>query len=137
MNDEKYKRGLKRFIEVDGKGGEKAVRDLEGLVPEIGRYLVEYPFGDIYSRPGLDLKIRELSAIAALTAMGGCDPQLRVHIHAALNAGASRQEVIEVILQMTVYAGFPKALNAMYTAKDIFGKRDYSQKTDQGGGRRT
>ena len=66
----------------------------------------------------------KLAAIASLTSMGGCDPQLRVHIHAALNQGASRQEVIEVILQMTVYAGFPKALNALYTAKDIFEKRD-------------
>jgi len=124
MNDERYRRGLERFREVDGKGGERAVEHLRDLVPEIGRYLVEYPFGDIYSRPGLDLRTRELAAIASLTSMGGCDPQLRVHIHAALNQGASRQEVIEVILQMTVYAGFPKALNALYTAKDIFEKRD-------------
>ncbi len=124
MEDQRYARGLEKFREVDGKGGEKAVRDLEALVPEIGRYLVEYPFGDIYSRPGLDLRTRELTAIAALTTMGNCDPQLRVHIHAALNVGATRQEVIEVILQMTVYTGFPRALNALYIVKDLFNKRD-------------
>lgn len=124
MEDQRYARGLEKFREVDGKGGEKAVRDLEALVPEIGRYLVEYPFGDIYSRPGLDLRTRELIAIAALTTMGNCDPQLRVHIHAALNVGATRQEVIEVILQMTVYTGFPRALNALYIVKDLFNKRD-------------
>jgi len=128
MDDERYRRGLEKFREVDGKGGEKAVEYLKDIVPEIGRYLAEYPFGDIYSRPGLDIRTRELAAIAALTAMGGCDPQLRVHIHAALNHGASRQEVIEVILQMTVYAGFPKALNALYTAKEIFIKRDSNGK---------
>ncbi len=128
MDDDRYRRGLDKFREVDGKGGERAVEYLKDMVPEIERYLVEYPFGDIYSRPGLDIRTRELAAIAALTSMGGSDPQLRVHIHAALNQGASRQEVIEVILQMTVYAGFPKALNALYTAKDIFEKRDSNNK---------
>ncbi len=119
---------MERFREVDGKGGEKAVKDLEGLVPEIRRYIVEYPFGDIYSRPGLDLRTRELAAIASLVSMGGCEPQLRVHVHAALNVGAKRGEIIEVILQMTVYAGFPKALNALYTVKDLFEKRDLKSK---------
>jgi len=113
MEENRYKRGLEKFRQVDGKGGEKAVNDLKEIVPEIERYIVEYPFGDIYSRPGLDLKIRELAAIAALTAMGNSEPQLKVHLHAALNNGATRQEVIEVILQMTVYAGFPVALNAL------------------------
>jgi 4-carboxymuconolactone decarboxylase len=124
MVDDRYDRGFEKFKEVDGKGGQKAVDDLQDLVPEIGRYLIEYPFGDIYSREGLDLRTRELCAISSLTSMGGCDPQLRVHIHAALNVGASREEIVEAILQMTVYAGFPKAINALYTAKDVFIRRD-------------
>ena len=128
MEENRYKRGLEKFRQVDGKGGEKAVNDLKEIVPEIERYIVEYPFGDIYSRPGLDLKIRELAAIAALTAMGNSEPQLKVHLHAALNNGATRQEVIEVILQMTVYAGFPVALNALYTAREIFTSRDLKGK---------
>ncbi len=130
MSDDRYGRGLEKFMQVDGKGGLKAVEDLEELVPEIGRYLVEYPFGDIYSRPGIDLKTRELASVAALTAMGGCEPQLRVHIHAALNLGCTRQEVVEVILQMSVYAGFPRAINALYTARDVFGKRTSSGRDD-------
>jgi 4-carboxymuconolactone decarboxylase len=124
MSNDKYERGLEKFKEVDGKGGQKAIDELSGLVPEIGRYLVEYPFGDIYSRPGLDLKTRELASIAALTVMGDCEPQLRVHIHAALNLGADRAEVVEVVLQMTVYTGFPKAINALFAVKDVFAKRD-------------
>jgi 4-carboxymuconolactone decarboxylase len=123
LSDEKYERGLERFRQVDGKGGRKAVDDLKDLVPEIERYLVEYPFGDIYSRPGLDLKTRELASVAALTAMGDCVPQLKVHIHAALNLGAARQEIIEVILQMSVYAGFPRAINALYAAREVFAAR--------------
>jgi 4-carboxymuconolactone decarboxylase len=124
MKEDRYKEGLEKFRQVDGKGGAKAVNDLKDLVPEIERYIVEYPFGDIYTRPGLELKIRELAAIAALTAMGNAEPQLKVHLHGALNNGATRQEVIEVILQMTVYAGFPVALNALYTAREIFKSRD-------------
>jgi len=123
MSVDRYERGLEKFRQVDGKGGRKAVDDLKELVPEIERYLVEYPFGDIYSRPGLDLKTRELAAIAALTAMGDCVPQLKVHIHSALNLGGTRREVIEVILQMSVYAGFPKSINALYAARDVFAGR--------------
>jgi len=133
MNDDRFAKGYETFLSVDGKGGLKAVEDLRELVPELERYLVEYPFGDIYSRPGLDLGTRELASIAALTAMGGCEPQLRVHIHAALNLGRTRQEVVEAILQMSVYAGFPRAINALYTARDVFARRDDKGRGDEGG----
>ncbi|MDZ7860527.1 MAG: carboxymuconolactone decarboxylase family protein [Candidatus Krumholzibacteriota bacterium] len=129
MESSRYKRGLEKFRAVDGKSGKKAVDDLKEIIPEIERYIVEYPFGDIYSRPGLDLKIRELAAISALTAMGNAEPQLKVHIHSALNNGATRQEVVEVILQMSVYAGFPVAINALYTARGIFRGRDQKGKS--------
>jgi 4-carboxymuconolactone decarboxylase len=124
MSGDRFAKGYEKFLQIDGKGGLKAVEDLRELVPELERYLVEYPFGDIYSRPGLDTGIRELASVAALTAMGGCEPQLRVHIHAALNLGRSRGEVVEAILQMSVYAGFPRAINALYVARDVFARRD-------------
>ncbi|HMA77111.1 MAG TPA: carboxymuconolactone decarboxylase family protein [Candidatus Krumholzibacteriaceae bacterium] len=129
MERSRYERGLEKFRQIDGKGGKKAVDDLKEIVPEIERYIVEYPFGDIYSRPGLDLKIRELAAISALTTMGNAEPQLKVHIHSALNNGATREEVVEVILQMSVYAGFPAAINALYTAREIFRGRDEKGKS--------
>jgi 4-carboxymuconolactone decarboxylase len=72
----------------------------------------------------LDLKSREIATIAALTALGNAQPQLKVHIHGALNVGCTREEVIEVIIQMAVYAGFPAALNGMFTAKEVFKERD-------------
>jgi 4-carboxymuconolactone decarboxylase len=72
----------------------------------------------------LDLKSREIATVAALTALGYALPQLKVHIHGALNVGCTREEITEVILQMAVYAGFPAALNGMFAAKEVFGERD-------------
>ncbi|MEJ1992023.1 MAG: carboxymuconolactone decarboxylase family protein, partial [Maritimibacter sp.] len=94
----------------NGNAGEQVVESLSDIAPDFARYLIEFPFGDIYSRPGLDLKHREIAAVSALTALGNAQPQLKVHIRAALNVGCSKTEILEVIMQMAVYAGFPAAL---------------------------
>lgn len=86
--------------------------------------MIEFAFGDIYSRSGLDLKAREIATVASLTALGNAQPQLKVHIHGALNVGCTRIEIVEVILQMAVYAGFPAALNGIAAAKEVFQERD-------------
>jgi len=70
---------------------------LKRIAPDFERFLVEFPFGDIYSRPGLDVKSREIATVAALTALGFAAPQLRVHIHGALRAGCSKEEIVELI----------------------------------------
>ena len=85
--------------------------------------MLEFSFGDIYSRPGLDLRAREIATIAALTALGNASPQLKVHIEAGLNVGLSREEITEAMMQMAVYAGFPAALNGLFAAKEIFALR--------------
>ena len=118
--DNRYKRGLKKLAEIDGAQGERVVESLADIAPDFAKYLIEFPFGDIYSRPGLDLKSREIAVVAALTAMGNATPQLKVHIHAALNVGCSKVEVVETIMQMAVYAGFPAALNGLFAAKEVF-----------------
>ncbi|WP_417071423.1 carboxymuconolactone decarboxylase family protein [Niveibacterium terrae] len=100
-----------------------AVMPLADIAPDFARNLIEFPFGDIYSRPQLDLKSREIAVVAALTAMGNAQPQLKVHIHGALNVGCSRDEVVETIIQMAVYAGFPAALNGLAAAKEVFAER--------------
>ena len=106
------------------------IRDesLKDIAPDFARLLIEFPFGDVYSRPGLDLKSREIAVVAALTALSNAAPQLKVHINGALNVGCTRQEVIEVIVQMAVYAGFPSALNGLAAAKEVFKERDDSGK---------
>ncbi len=124
MSDDRFERGLKKLAEIDGEAGECVLESLKGIAPDLGRYIIEFPFGDIYSRPGLDLKSREIAVVAALTAMGNARPQLQVHIHGALNVGCTREEVVEVIMQMAVYAGFPAALNGIFAAREVFDERD-------------
>ncbi|MDP9900840.1 carboxymuconolactone decarboxylase family protein [Variovorax ginsengisoli] len=120
MNDERYVRGWAKLKEVDGQAGQNVIDGLKDIAPDFARLLIEFPFGDIYSRPGLDLRTRELAVVAALTAMGNAAPQLRVHIHGARNVGCTQQEIVEVIMQMAVYAGFPAALNGLFAAKEMF-----------------
>jgi 4-carboxymuconolactone decarboxylase len=123
MNNERFKRGWEKLREIDGDQGEKIVAALDDIAPDLGKYMIEFAFGDIYSRPGLDLKSREIATVAGLTTMGNAIPQLKVHLHAALNVGCSKEEIIEIIMQMAVYAGFPAALNAIFAAKEVFQER--------------
>lgn len=121
MNKEnRYERGLAKLREIDGEAGERVLDSLSDIAPDFARYLIEFPFGDIYCRPGLDLKSREIAVVAALTAMGNAAPQLKVHIQGALNVGVSREEIVETIMQMAIYAGFPAALNGLTVAKEVF-----------------
>lgn len=120
MESERFITGQKMLQQVDGKGGEAVVESLKDIAPDFARYLLEFPFGDIYARPGLDLRSREIATVAALTAMGNAAPQLKVHIGAALHVGLTQDEIIEVIMQMAVYAGFPAALNGLFAAKEVF-----------------
>ena len=116
-------RGRRALAEIDGEAGHRVVEALADIAPDFARYIFEFPFGDIYSRPGLDLRSREIATIAALTALGNAVPQLKVHIEAGLNVGVTRDEITEVIMQMAVYAGFPAALNGLFAAKEVFGQR--------------
>ncbi len=120
MPSERFITGQEMLQKVDGKGGEAVVESLKDIAPDFARYLLEFPFGDIYSRPGLDLRSREIATVAALTALGNAAPQLKVHIGAALHVGLTQDEIVEVIMQMAVYAGFPAALNGLFAAKEVF-----------------
>ena len=124
MNDhERFARGSRRLAEVDGEGGQQVIEALKDVAPDLARYVIEFGFGDVYSRPGLDLRTRELATVAGLAALGHAQPQLKVHVNGALNVGCSPAEVVEVIIQMALYAGFPAALNAAFTAKQVFAER--------------
>lgn len=119
MHTDRYQRGLNQLNRIDGAAGQQVIDSLAPICPDLARYVIEYPFGDIYSRPGLDLKSREIATVAALTALGNCQPQLKVHLQAALNVGCSEQELKEVLLQMSVYAGFPAALNGIFALQEV------------------
>ena len=122
--NERFARGWEKLKEIDGAAGERVVAALRDIAPDLARYMIEFPFGDVYSRGNLTMKEREIATVAALIAIGYAQPQLKVHIHGALNVGCSRKEVVEIIIQMAVYVGFPAALNAAFSAKEVFHERD-------------
>ena len=123
MTNSNAVKGVAEFKRVLGEQGEELLSSLADIAPDLARLVVEYPFGDIYSRPGLDFRTRELVAIAALAALGNARPQLKMHVHGALNVGCTRDEVLEVILQLSVFAGFPAALNGVTAAREVLEER--------------
>lgn len=120
MDKDRYARGLETLHKIDPHAEERLKTSLDGIAPDMARYAIEFAFGDLYSRPGLDPKSRQIAIIAALTALGTAAPQLKVHIQCGLNAGLTRDQIVEVIMQMAVYAGFPAALNGLSAAKEVF-----------------
>lgn len=123
MDNSRFLDGLKNLSKVDGKGGDAVIQSLQGVAPDIGKYIIEFAFGDIYSRQGLSMQERELITITALLTAGGCEPQLEVHINGALNTGIAPSKIIEAFIQCIPYTGFPKVLNAVFTSKKVFNKR--------------
>lgn len=119
MEKNRYDRGYQRLGEVTS-AADQVIQTMRELHPDLAQYLVEFAYGDIYGRPGVDLKVRELAAVAALTAIGTAAPQLKVHIQGAVEAGCKYQEIVEVILQTLIYAGFPAATNGLRIASEVF-----------------
>lgn len=115
--------GKETLARVTGANGAKVVDSLQDIAPELGRWIIEFGYGEVVSRPQLDLRTRELATVAALTALGTAQPQLRAHINGALNVGCKPEEIVEVIMQMAVYAGFPASLNGITQAKEAFAER--------------
>lgn len=128
---DRFNKGWEKLREVDGEAGEKVINSLQDLAPDLAKYIIEFTFGDIYCRPTLDLKARQLIAISSLAVIGGCEPQLRVHIEAGLNVGLTPSEIIETFIHIASYAGFPRSLNAIYTAKGVFEKRGIAVSVEQ------
>ncbi|MDQ0574318.1 carboxymuconolactone decarboxylase family protein [Agromyces albus] len=121
--EERYEQGKTVLDAVDGAAGANVIDSLQDIAPELGHQIVAWGFGEIYSRPGLEPRDRQLVTLGMLTALGGCEPQLDVHINAALNVGLTPQQIIEALLHSAVYCGFPRALNATFTAKKVFAER--------------
>ena len=121
--DDRYKKGME-VLEITNKENiENLSNDLKDIAPDLARFVVEFPYSEIYTRKTVDLKTRELATIAALTAMGTAETQLKSHINAALNVDNAPEEIVEIIMQMSAYAGFPAAINGMMVAKEVFQKR--------------
>lgn len=119
MENERFQRGFAALQKANEKGLNELIRSMDAVAPELARFVIEFAYGDIYTRPGLRPNQRELCIVAALTALGNRERQLRDHIEAALNSGCTRQEVTEAILMMAVYAGFPAAISGMEILREL------------------
>jgi len=121
QHDEAYRRGRERFLEIHD---EKALRTVEGL-DDLGRHIVEFVYGEMYTKPALTDRERELGAVVALTALGRSSP-LPPHLRASLKAGLSPDQLREAIKLTATIAGLPPAMNAMATLKSVLADRDRS-----------
>lgn len=121
--NDRFDTGSRLLEEIDGADGAAVVEALSDIAPDLGRFIVEYSFGDVYARPGLTLRERELVTVAACVALGTCTPQLRLHLHGFLNVGGTEAELVEIVMQMAVYAGFPAALNGLALLREVLADR--------------
>ena len=120
---DRFESGIAVLTAIDGEAGQKVIDALGDISPELGHQVVAWAFGDMYSRPILRPRDRQLVTLGMLTALGGCEPQLDVHINAALNVGLAPEEIVEALLHSAVYCGMPRALNATFVAKKVFAER--------------
>ena len=118
--NEQRQTGLEKLNEINPEGYQRIQSLLKDICPDLAEMILEFPYGRIYPRAGLGVRTRELVTIASLATLGFARDQLKAHIVNALNVGCKKEEIVETILQMCVYAGFPACLNAMFIAKDVF-----------------
>ena len=123
VDSDRYQRGLDMLQQVSGDAGLAVIESLREFSPDLARLTVEFPYGDIYSRPQLDLPQRQLVTIGALVASGDTAPQLEVHLHAALNVGLRPEQIVEAIMQCLPFVGFPRVLNGIGVARKVFTAR--------------
>lgn len=118
MTQSRFDIGLEKFNEIDGELGQATKENLDQISPDLSKMVIEM-FGDVYNRDGLSLRIRELIAVSTLLAMGGCEEQLRMHTHAALSAGVTKEELVEILIQDINYCGIARVLNAAKVIKEV------------------
>ena len=118
--------GMASLRAIDGELGVRVIESLKDVAPDLGRFIIEFGFGEVYARPQLDLLSREMVTVAALAAMGSATPQLKVHMHGLLNVGGTREQLVEIVTHIAAYAGFPRAINAALAAKEVLSDRAHA-----------
>lgn len=111
---------LQVLEQLEAGAPDKVAQNLDEVAPELVEIVLGFAFADVLLRPDLDLASREMCTVAALTAMGTASGQLEFHIRAAINVGVTKEQIIEIILQMAVYAGVPACMNGIAAAKRAF-----------------
>jgi 4-carboxymuconolactone decarboxylase len=120
---QRFEHGWEVLSSVDGEAGERVIDSLSAIAPELVHQIVAWGYGEIYARPGLAPRDRQLVTLGILTALGDTDAELEVHIGAALTVGLTPEQIIEALLHSVLYCGFPRAINAVGIAKRVFAER--------------
>ncbi len=125
--EERMRRGLEVFNKMYPEGPVPEGQDRGGTPLEVasglGELAIGAVYGELWTRPGLDLKGRSLVTMAAVTALGRME-ELRIHVRGALNLGLSRQEIAEAIMHLCMYAGFPTAVEGLHVVASVFEEFD-------------
>ena len=116
----RYERGLETLDAIGGRAISDMLDDLADVAPEFRQQVVGWGFGEIYARDALTPRDRQLLTLAVLTTLGGSERQLALHIELALSVGLTQDEIVEALLHSAIYCGFPRALNAVRVARDVF-----------------
>lgn len=124
MSSDRLERGKKMINELMEGADQGVLKGLGKTAPDLANYVLEFIFGDLYSRSGLDLKTKQMLTVTILATLGNAKPQLAYHINCALNLGIPRDDIINIMTHIAGYAGFPAALNGVSTAKEVFAERD-------------
>lgn len=124
MTSDRFKNGSKKINELMAGADQNVLKGLGKTAPDLANYVLEFVFGDLYSRSGLDIKIKQILTITILATLGNAKPQLAFHIKCGLNLGITREEIIDIMTHLSGYAGFPAALNGVNTAKEVFSELD-------------
>lgn len=127
MTTDRYQKGMDKLKELtrptenSPTGHMEVGESFKEVAPDLTRLVVEFAFGDIYARPGLDNKQKVLTTISALIAQG--TPQISMHVITGLNAGLTPDEIIGCIMHLIPYVGFPRALTALKVAQEVFAEQ--------------
>ncbi|WP_067474413.1 carboxymuconolactone decarboxylase family protein [Actinomadura hibisca] len=124
---DRYRRGLETMRQVNEADGERMREELAKVAPDLERYLLEFVFGDVYSRPRLPMRERQLVRLAALAALGVEYEPMKANVDSALNTGVEQADIIEVFVQCLPYIGFPRVLAAVQQTKRVLDERSAAQ----------
>lgn len=123
MLGERYEAGVRRLNHILGNNADRIIEKFSAVSPDFAKYIVEFAYGDLYTRQGISDKTRELVGVSSLVGQGNTGLPLKSHIHGMLNVGWTQNEIIEVIIFLVGYVGFPLAVEAMLTAQEVFNSK--------------
>jgi 4-carboxymuconolactone decarboxylase len=119
----RHERGLDTLLRIGGPQAAAPITAMNDIAPDLVRFAIDFAYGEVLSRPGLDLKMRQLCTVAALSAMGTATPQLKWHIDGALNVGWAASDILDAVILGAVNTGSAAVGRSLTTAREVFEAR--------------